>query len=144
MIRLTILPLCLCCAGSEHETAKERCLSVMADYPEEFLRVVQSIDPEAITEHGFYLRPAEKMPEVLGRCHQRFLMLRMLMSITPYQSVRPLRGHCQASNSKAPMMRTACNHHHGHPLTIMSPSVRLHWNGLLLACRRRDRGDWAR
>lgn len=48
--------------GPKGGTVLERCLAGMAGYPPELLDIIRATPEGAITEHGYYIRPVDKMP----------------------------------------------------------------------------------
>ena len=60
--------------GATGASAKERCLSCFSDYPQEFTDVVRATPAECVTEHGYYRRAHETMPEVRPRVRTQVLL----------------------------------------------------------------------
>eukprot|EP00854_Cymbomonas_tetramitiformis_P012053 gene12053-14241_t len=49
--------------GTDDDTGKSRCLKAMGDYPQLVLDVIQATPDPVVTEHGYYIRPADSLPD---------------------------------------------------------------------------------
>lgn len=49
--------------GVDNDTGKGRCLKAMGDYPRLVLDVIRATPDPVVTEHGYYSRPADSLPD---------------------------------------------------------------------------------
>lgn len=51
----------------------QRCLTVFHDFDERLLAVLRETDPDTVTEHGLYERPANEIPDQARRSYFKII-----------------------------------------------------------------------